>query len=175
VSIESVEFEGRSERGRRLGHDRRDASADLGICAHGVDEEPSRAADEGVESACSLALEGELESPACAERELVRRVAAYVPRSGRAEEMQDEGEAVLLVAHELFGPGQRVVVQGDGGLVLGRELPEPGLDGGSRLHAGGVGLVVGVFVEPVDLVGSDGRDLGRVEELGPLRGQIEGE
>jgi hypothetical protein len=53
-----------------------------------------------------------------------------------------------------LGPRRRVVVQGDGELVLERELAEPGLDdGGPRLDALGVGLVVGVLVEPVDLVG----------------------
>ena len=115
-----VEVERR--RRRRRGHDGRDSAADFRVFADGVAEEPARVANEGVKRARAFALESDLEAAACAERELLRGVAAHVPRHRGAEEVQHEGEAVLLVPGELLRPRHRVVMQGDDSLVLGREL-----------------------------------------------------
>lgn len=98
-------------------------------------------------------------------RELRRCVEAAVTRALGAEDAEDEGEAVVLVARELLGPRDRAVLRRDHGPVGVRELGEPALDGRAGMNDCGVGLVVRVLEYPVKLVGGDVEDLRRVERL----------
>ena len=165
MKTSGVSFEGGREARGAGGNHRGDAAADVGVRADGLLVEPARAANERADCAGSLLLDEDLERAACAELELRRRVEAAVTRALGAEDAEDEGEAVVLVARDLLGPRDRAVLRRDRGPVGVRALGEPAFDGRAGMNDRGVGLVVSVLEYPVKLVGGNVEDLRRVERL----------